>query len=98
MNEQDITFFEELIGDSMDKGFGREYNMFCCRQAVIFAEALITVENIKKFKEMGVDEQKALVPGMDDGHSGNTFGMSCALVMAYAPVLHRDKTIDKIIN
>jgi hypothetical protein len=43
------------------------------------------------------DEQKSLVPGLDDGHSGNTFGVACRLAIFYLPML-RDKRIDEIIN
>lgn len=32
---------------------------------------------------MKYEEQKILVPGLDDGHSGNTFGMSVYLAYWY---------------
>jgi hypothetical protein len=43
------------------------------------------------------DEQKKLVPGLDDGHSGNTFGMACRLAIAYLPRI-REKRIDEVIG
>ena len=77
MKKEDLDFFENLVGkENLDKGFGREYNLFAMEQAIVIAEALQTKEAIIEFKDKGWDEQKKLVPGLDDGHSGNTFGNS----------------------
>lgn len=56
------------------------YELFCCKQAVVFANACQTVEGLKIFYEAPYEEQKIMVPEMDDGHSGNTFG--CAVKLA----------------
>lgn len=37
---------------------------------------------IEEFYKLPWDEQKALIPELDDGHSGNTFGGACALARA----------------
>jgi hypothetical protein len=55
------------------------YEMFCCTQAIAFAEALKTPDAIKQWRKLGYDEQRAQVPAMEDGHSGNTFGCACML-------------------
>lgn len=34
---------------------------------------------VKAFYDLGYDEQKAMVPGLDQGHSGNTFGGAVSL-------------------
>jgi hypothetical protein len=46
---------------------------------------------------MGWGQQKAEVPGLDDGHSGNTFNMACRLAITYLPKI-REKRINEIIN
>lgn len=58
-----------------------EYELFCCEQAVIIANALKTPEKVKEFKEMDWESQMELIPEIDSGHSGNTFG--CAIGLAY---------------
>jgi hypothetical protein len=102
MRVEDLEFFENLVGkENLDKGFGREYNLFAMEQAIVIAEALQTKETIIEFKDKGWDEQKKLVPGLDDGHSGNTFGMALRFAIAYLPQLlvnHRDERIDSVIN
>jgi hypothetical protein len=102
MKREDLEFFENLVGkENLDKGFGREYNLFAMEQAIVIAEALQTKETIIEFKDKGWDEQKKLVPGLDDGHSGNTFGMALRFAIAYLPQLlvnHRDERIDSVIN
>ena len=50
------------------------YEVFCCEQAVLIAEACKT----KDWKE-----QLEQVEGLSDGHSGNTFGCSCILAYLY---------------
>jgi len=102
MKKEDFEFFENLVGkDQIDAGFGRQYNLFAMEQGILIAEALQTKEAIIEFKDKGWDEQKKLVPGLDDGHSGNTFGMALRFAIAYLPQLlvnRRDERIDSVIN
>jgi len=71
MKKEDLEFFENLVGkDNIDKGFGRQYNLFAMEQGILIAEALQTKEAIIEFNNKDWDEQKRLVPGLDDGHSG----------------------------
>lgn len=102
MKSEDLEFFENLVGkENLDKGFGREYNLFAMEQAIVIADALRTKEAIIEFKDKSWDEQKKLVPGLDDGHSGNTFGMASIFAIAYLPQLLvnlRDERIDSVIN
>lgn len=58
-----------------------DYELFCCEQAVLIANALKTPERVREFKEMDWDSQMELIPEIDSGHSGNTFG--CAINLAY---------------
>ncbi len=67
-------------------GFRRDYEayeLFCCEEAVVIANALRTGEAISAFYDAPSDEQKRLVPDMSDGHSGNTFGTACLLARTY---------------
>jgi len=102
MKKEDLDFFENLVGkDNIDAGFGRQYNLFAMEQGILIAEALQTKEAIIEFKDKDWDEQKKLVPGLDDGHSGNTFGMALRFAIAYLPQLvanRRDDRIDSVIN
>ncbi len=59
------------------------YEMFTCEQAVLIAEALGSTEAISVFADKDFKEQQLLVPGLSDGHSGNTFGCACYLASAY---------------
>ncbi len=96
MTEQDKEFFESLVGD-LNEGMGLGYNRFCCEQGILIAESLKTKDKIIEFHKMDWDNQKKLVPGLDDGHSGNTFGSACKLAIAYLPRI-RDKRIDEVIG
>ena len=102
MRKEDLEFFENLVGkDNIDAVFGRQYNLFAMEQGILIAEALQTKEAIIEFKDKGWDEQKKLVPGLDDGHSGNTFGVALRFAIAYLPQLlvnRRDERIDSVIN
>jgi len=102
MKKEDLDFFENLVGkDNIDAGFGRQYNLFAMEQGILIAEALQTKEAIMEFKDKGWNEQKKLVPGLDDGHSGNTFGMALRFAIAYLPQLvsnRRDDRIDSVIS
>ena len=59
------------------------YELFCCEQAVLIAEACGTVEAVQRFHKLKWSDQKAAVPGLDSGHSGNTFGCACSLAFHY---------------
>lgn len=96
MTKEDIEFFESLLGD-LNSGMGVGYNRFCCDQGILIAESLRDKEKIIEFHKMNCDDQKKLVPGLDDGHSGNTFGMACRLAIAYLPRI-REKRIDVILK
>lgn len=58
-----------------------ECELFCCEQAVIIANTLKTPEKVIEFQEMDWDSQVELIPEIDCGHSGNTFG--CAVGLAH---------------
>ena len=81
--------FQERIAKFQRDGgheFRRDYEpyeLFCCEQAVVIADALHTGEAIIAFHAAPWDEQKRLVPGVSDDHSGNTFGTACLLARAY---------------
>lgn len=57
------------------------YELFCCNEAVVIANACKDQETVKKFSEMGYEEQYKMIPDMSHDHSGNTIG--CAISMAY---------------
>lgn len=100
MTNEDKEFFIKIIGGDLDIGFGKEYNTFCCEEAIKIADSLRSSEEIKKFYDLPFDEQKRLT-NIDDGHSGNTFSMSCKLAIAYLPMLKakiRDEKIDTVIR
>lgn len=76
------------------------YEMFCCEQAVVIADALkksgpeiqsiskegwgkYYQETITAFMRASSAEQRKLVPGLSDEHSGNTFGGACQLAYRY---------------
>jgi len=96
MTQEDKEFFESLVGD-LNEGMGLSYNNFCCEQGILIAESLRIKEKIMEFYKMEWDEQKKLVPGLDEGHSGNTFGMACKLAITYLPRI-REKRIDEVIG
>lgn len=101
MTIEDREFFNTLLGGGIDKGFGLEYNLFCCEQGILIADSLQSEEKIKEFHKSSWDEQKKMVSLLSDGHSGNTFGMSCRLAIAYLPMTKskiRDGKIDKILS
>jgi len=62
------------------------YEIFCCQQAAVIAEIckrempnLEPSAAIEWFRALPYDLQKKM--GLDDGHSGNTFGGACMLAM-----------------
>ena len=96
MRKEDLEFFEDLIGD-MNAGFGRNYNLFACEEGIKIAESLKNKDKIIEFHKETWENQKLMVPTIDDGHSGNTFGLACKLAIAYLPMI-RDRKIDTIIT
>lgn len=60
------------------------YELFTCEEAVKIAAALqASGMSAPDFGKLDWKEQKALVPTLDDGHSGNTFGMAVRLAHWY---------------
>jgi len=59
------------------------YEMFTCTQAVLIAEALKDEQSIVAFPDLPWEKQLAAVPGLSDGHSGNTFGAAVLLARLY---------------
>jgi hypothetical protein len=59
------------------------HELYVCEQAIAIADALKTGDQVKSFYSLGFDEQRKLVPGIDDGHSVNSFGTACQLAKAY---------------
>ena len=92
MNNSDLEFFKS-IGVKFDykDDMGNRYITFCCEQAILISETLRNKEKIEAF------EQKKMVPGISDDHSGNTFTQACKLAIHYIPML-RDKRIDDILS
>jgi hypothetical protein len=67
---------------------GEGYEMFACTEAAKIADALAPRDVlpdidpeavVKEFYDLPWEEQKRVVPGLDNGHSGNTFGGACML-------------------
>jgi hypothetical protein len=56
------------------------YEMMVCVDAVKIAEAMKTVAGVKRFGKASWKKQHELVPGLEEGHSGNSFG--CAVMLA----------------
>lgn len=98
MTTNDIEFFKS-IGVKFDEkdDLGNRYITFCCEQAILISESLRTREKIEIFNKANWDEQKRMVPGISDDHSGNTFSVACKLAIHYIPML-RDKRIDDILS
>ena len=57
--------------------------MFILVQSAEIAKNLKNVEEINKWVDMACEEQKKLVPTLDDGHSNNTFGAAVNLAKRY---------------
>lgn len=102
MTTEQREFFDEVYGGKVSaEGFGLEYNLYCCEQGIVICEALKSEDEIIKWHKLSWDEQAKMVPGLDDGHSGNTFQMSCRLAIQYLPmlkVIKRDEIINKILE
>lgn len=90
---QRIFKFQQSGGHAFRRDL-ESYELFCCEQAALIASTLKTVSAIDKFHGAQTWEQQiALVPGLDRGHSGNTFGMACALAKL---LLTQPETIRKV--
>ena len=63
MTNEDKQFFEQLFGglENMEKGFGYDYNIFCCEQAILISE-LGSKEAIVDFNKQDWSKQKEMVP------------------------------------
>ncbi len=59
------------------------YELFCCEQAVVIANACKTAEEVQLFHKKPYKEQRKQVAGLSDQHSGNTFGCACSLAYQY---------------
>lgn len=75
-----IAWFRHSISDFWKH---EGYEVFCCEQAVVMANALGTHEKVRTFSKHTSDEQKRLVPDLDEGHSGNTFMAATAMGALY---------------
>ena len=95
MKIEDLDFFKEKLGD-LNEGFGYQYNIFCCEQAIIIANSLKTREKINEFHKADWNTQSKMVHGLSDDHSGNTFYMSCRLAIVYLPRIIENLRDDKI--
>ena len=70
-----------------------EYELAACETALKIAYACKSWQGIRRFHEMSWDEQKALIPNMDDGLSGNQFGWACVVAKVY---LRNSKLVRKV--
>ena len=59
------------------------YELFVCEEAAKIAAALTTPDAVKEFRAASYEEQRATLPTLGAGHSGNTFGMACRLAWLY---------------
>lgn len=61
------------------------YELFCCEEAVKIAAALVErhAADVPAFAKLSWEQQKQLVPTLDGGHSGNTFGIAVRLAHWY---------------
>lgn len=73
-----VERFRALGGNEWRYEF-EPYELFTCEQAIVIAEAVVTVAELESFTKLEYEEQRRRVPKLDGGHSGNTFGMACQL-------------------
>lgn len=59
------------------------YELMCCKDAVKIAKTCPTEGEIKFFIKQDSAAQRRMVPTLDDGHSGNSFGAACRLAWLY---------------
>jgi hypothetical protein len=69
-----VERFRALGGNSWRYEF-EPYELFCCEQGAVIAEALGDgrIADGKTFCDLDFKEQQAIVPKLSDQHSGNTF-------------------------
>ena len=99
MLEEDKQFFES-IGVNFNGDWG-EYSYFACSEGILIANTLETKEKILEFNNLTWEEQKKMVPGISDEHSGGTWGLAINSAIKYLPMLlvnKRDKKIYNILN
>lgn len=58
-----------------------DYELMVCEQAVLFANTFQTLDKLNEFNKASWEDQVKMCPGIDEGHSGNSFG--CAVRLAY---------------
>jgi len=81
--------FRAIQAKESDRHTWESYELFCCEQAVVIADALGSPDAVDRFRDQNWEEQKAAVPGLDEGHSGGTFGGACRLAKFYLESLAR---------
>lgn len=59
------------------------YELMCCEQAVLFADTLGSIDALEEFAGLDWEQQVERMPGLDGGHSGNSFGASVMLARFY---------------
>jgi hypothetical protein len=59
------------------------YELACCVDAVRIAAWAGTPARVKAFADLDWPAQKAAIPDLFDGHSGNSFGFACRLAHHY---------------
>lgn len=59
------------------------YELSCCVDAVKIAAHCEDTQTLDAFYDLAWDDQKAAIPDLFDGHSGNSFGMACRLAHHY---------------
>jgi hypothetical protein len=78
------------------------YELFVCEQAVVIADALKAPGAIQAWRDLPWEAQVAAVPGLDDGHSGNTFGAACVLAHWYLTqpenVVHQHGALSPLVG
>lgn len=57
-----------------------DYELICCEQGVAFSARMSAAE-LREWAKLPYHEQKAAMPEMDDGHSGNTFSFAVRLAV-----------------
>jgi hypothetical protein len=67
------------IGENEWRYEHESYEVFCCEQAAVIAEAVVSLDGLAEFTRLEYAAQRERVPKLADGHSGNTFGASCQL-------------------
>ena len=78
-----LNGFLEKDPEFATAGMGLGYELFVCEQALEIAKHLGSVGAVEAFRNEGCEQQRVLVPTLDDGHSGNTFGMAVAFAKHY---------------